>query len=222
MSAPKAFVSWSSGKDSAFALLEVTSKGLADIVGLITTITETYNRVAMHGVRDTLLDRQIAALGLPCIKVPLPAACTNEIYESRMAKAVDEIQALGVRHIVYGDLFLEDIRAYREEKLAMAGMTGIFPLWKRDTNALAHEMIAQGMVAHLVCIDPKKLDRAFAGRQFDRELLAALPPSVDPCGENGEFHTVVSGGPMFRANIPVEVGTVVDRDGFVYTDVIPV
>jgi uncharacterized protein (TIGR00290 family) len=222
MQAPKAFVSWSSGKDSAFALLEAKRRGLADVVGVITTISEEYDRVAMHGVRHSVLDRQIAALGLPCIKVPLPTRCTNEIYESRMAKAVEEIQNQGIRHIVYGDLFLEDIRAYREEKLSAAGMTGIFPLWKRDTDALAQEMIAEGVVAHLVCIDPKKLDRAFAGRLFDRELLAELPGTVDPCGENGEFHTVVSAGPMFTVNIPVEVGPVVDRDGFVYADVLPV
>ena len=222
MQAPKAFISWSSGKDSAFALVEAKRRGLADVVGVLTTISEEYDRVAMHGVRSSLLDRQIAALGLPCIKIPLPTRCTNEIYESRMAKAVQEIQDKGIRHIVYGDLFLEDIRAYREEKLAAAGMAGIFPLWKRDTHALAKNMIAEGVVAHLVCIDPKKLDRAFAGRRFDLELLKELPEKVDPCGENGEFHTVVSAGPMFAAGIRVEVGAVVDRDGFVYADVLPV
>jgi uncharacterized protein (TIGR00290 family) len=212
-------VSWSSGKDSAFALLETERQGLAEIVGILTTITEAYDRVAMHGVRNSLLDRQIVALDLPAIKVPLPATCTNEIYDQRMTEAIAEIQAQGVNHIVFGDLFLEDIRAYREERLARAGMEGIFPLWKRDTRALAHEMIASGMVAHLVCIDPKQLDRSFAGRMFDRALLADLPQSVDPCGENGEFHTVVSAGPMFAAPFPVEVGTIVERDGFVFADV---
>lgn len=175
----------------------------------------------MHGVRNSLLDRQVAALRLPVIKVPLPAACTNEIYDRRMADAIGQMQAQGVRSIVFGDLFLEDIRAYREERLASGGMQGIFPLWKRDTRALAEAMIDSGMVAHLVCIDPKKLDAGFAGRRFDRQLLAELPPGVDPCGENGEFHTVVTAGPMLASPIDVEIGTIVERDGFVFADVIP-
>ncbi len=218
---PKAFVSWSSGKDSAFALFEARRAGLAEIVGVLTMINEVHDRVAMHGVRNALLDRQAAALGLPCIKVPLPYPCPNEVYEARMAQAVARIKAEGVRHMVFGDLFLEDIRAYREEKLGAAGMHGIFPLWRRDTRALAQDMIASGLVAHLVCVDPKQLDRGFAGRRFDRDLLAALPDTVDPCGENGEFHTVVSAGPMFAAPIPVTVGEIVERDGFVFADVIP-
>ena len=222
MSKTKAFVSWSSGKDSAFALLEAKRSGTVDVVGILTTITETYDRVAMHGVRNSLLDRQVAALGLPCIKIPIPNACSNEIYDARMAAAVGQIQSKGVEHIVFGDLFLEDIRAYREERLAKAGMHGVFPLWKRDTRALANEMIATGLVAHLVCVDPTKVDPHFAGRQFDRALLGELPEEVDPCGENGEFHTVVSAGPMFNAAIPVEVGEVVERDGFVFADVIDV
>lgn len=173
----------------------------------------------MHGVRSSLLDAQIAALGLPCIKVPLPAACRNEIYEARMEEAIAAIKSRGVRHMVFGDLFLQDIRAYREEQLARAEMKGIFPLWQRDTSALANEMIDAGIVAHLVCIDPRKLDRSFAGRTFDRKLLAELPPGVDPCGENGEFHTVVSQGPMFDFPIRVGIGATVERDGFVFTDV---
>jgi len=176
----------------------------------------------MHGVRNSLLDRQIAALGLPCIKIPIPNACTNETYDARMATAIGQIQAQGVEHIVFGDLFLEDIRAYREERLAKAHMQGVFPLWKRDTEALAEEMIASGLVAHLVCVDPKKVDRRFAGRKFDRKLLDELPESVDPCGENGEFHTVVSAGPMFASPIPIEVGEVVERDGFVFADVVAI
>ncbi|HTX02790.1 MAG TPA: hypothetical protein VMD07_03840 [Candidatus Acidoferrales bacterium] len=220
--APKAYVSWSSGKDSAFALLEARRSGAVDLVGILTTITETYDRVAMHGVRNSLLDRQIAALGLPCIKIPIPNACTNEIYDARMAAAIAQIQSEDVEHIVFGDLFLEDIRAYREERLAKAGMHGVFPLWKRDTQALAEEMIESGLVAHLVCVDPNKVDRRLAGRKFDRELLDGLPAGVDPCGENGEFHTVVSAGPMFAAPIPIEVGEVVERDGFVFADVVAV
>jgi uncharacterized protein (TIGR00290 family) len=221
-SAPKAFMSWSSGKDSAFALLEARRLGTAEIVGVLTTVSEVYDRVSMHGVRNALLDRQVAALGLPCVKVPLPSPCSNEIYEARMAVAIERIKADGVRHVVFGDLFLEDIRAYREEKLATAGMEGIFPLWRRDTHALAREMIARGLVAHLVTVDPGKLDRGFAGRRFDHDLLAALPEGVDPCGENGEFHTFVSAGPMFAAPIAVAVGEVVEREGFVFADVVPV
>lgn len=221
MSAPKAYVSWSSGKDSAFALYEARRSGLADIVGVLTTTNEVFDRVAMHGVRNELLDRQVAALGLPVVKVPLPYPCPNEIYEQRMAVAVGRIKAEGVRHVVFGDLFLEDIRAYREEKLKLADMVGLYPLWKRDTAALAREMIASGLVAHLVCVNPKKLDRRFAGRRFDAALLAELPPDCDPCGENGEFHTVVTDGPMFSAPIPVTIGAIVERDGFVFADAIP-
>ena len=221
MTAPKAFVSWSSGKDSAFALYETQRLGGVEIVGIVTTISEAYDRVAMHGVRGALLDRQIAALALPAIKVPLPSPCTNDVYEVRMAEAYARIKAQGVRHMVFGDLFLEDIRAYRETQLAKAGMQGLFPLWKRDTGALAQQMISDGLVAHLVCIDPRYLSRDFAGRKFDRELLRELPDGIDPCGENGEFHTVVSAGPMFPSAIPVSVGEIVERDGFVFADVIP-
>lgn len=220
-STPRAFISWSSGKDSAYALLEARRLGLADIVGVLTTVNEVHDRVSMHGVRNALLDRQVAALGLPCLKVPLPSPCPNEVYEARMEAAVERIKADGVRHIVFGDLFLEDIRAYREARLAPAGMAGIFPLWRRDTRALANEMIACGFLAHLVTVDPRKLDRAFAGRAFDHGLLAALPSTVDPCGENGEFHTFVSAGPMFPAPIAVTVGETVERDGFVFADVLP-
>lgn len=219
---PKAFVSWSSGKDSAFALHEARRLGAFDVVGLLTTVNEVHHRVAMHGTRETLLDRQIAATGLPCIKVPLPSPCPNEIYEARMAKACAHLTAQGVRHVVFGDLFLEDIRAYREARLKEAGLEGVFPLWRRDTRTLAHEMIDSGLVAHLVCIDPRQLDRRFAGRRFDAALLAELPSTVDPCGENGEFHTAVSAGPMFAAPISVESGEVIERDGFVFADVIPV
>jgi uncharacterized protein (TIGR00290 family) len=218
---PRAIVSWSSGKDSAFALLEARRLGLADIVGVLTTVTEVYDRVSMHGVRNALLDRQVAALGLPCVKVLLPTPCSNEEYEARMEVAIERIRADGVRHIVFGDLFLEDIRAWREARLSAAAMVGMFPLWRRNTRALAEDMIACGFTAHLVSVDPRKLDRSFAGRTFDRTLLASLPPGVDPCGENGEFHTFVSAGPMFSAPIAVKAGPVVERDGFIFADVIP-
>jgi uncharacterized protein (TIGR00290 family) len=217
---PKAYVSWSSGKDSAFALYEAQRSGVADVVGVLTTVNEAYGRVAMHGVRDGVLDRQIAALGLPALKVMLPNPCSNEIYQERMAQACARIKEQGVRHIVFGDLFLEDIRAYREQQLAAVGMTGIFPLWQRDTGVLARAMIDSGMVAHLVCVDPRRLGREFAGRRFDTRLLDELPRQVDPCGENGEFHTLVSAGPMFADSIDVRVGEIVERDGFVFADVI--
>ncbi len=217
---PKAFISWSSGKDSAFALCEARRLGLADVVGVLTTVNEVYDRVAMHGVHDSVLDRQIEELGLPVIKVPLPSPCPNDVYEARMAEATARIKSQGVRHVIFGDLFLEDIRAYRDQKLSAAGMETIYPLWQRDTRILADEMIASGLVAHIVCLDPRRIDRTFAGRCFDRDLLRDLPPGVDPCGENGEFHTVVSAGPMFKAAIPVTIGETVERDGFVFTDVV--
>ena len=217
---PKAYVSWSSGKDSAFALYEAQRSGVADVVGVLTTVNEVYGRVAMHGVRDDVLDGQIAALGLPALKVMLPNPCSNEIYQERMAQACARIKEQGVRHIVFGDLFLEDIRAYREQQLAAVGMTGIFPLWQRDTAVLARAMIDSGMVAHLVCVDPRRLGREFAGRRFDGRLLDELPSQVDPCGENGEFHTLVSAGPMFAESIDVRLGEIVERDGFVFADVI--
>jgi uncharacterized protein (TIGR00290 family) len=216
---PKAFISWSSGKDSAFALCEARRRGLAQVVGALTTVTAAYGRVAMHGVRESVLDRQMSALELPALKVMLPTPCSNDSYEERMGEALTRIRAQGVTHVVFGDLFLEDVRAYRERQLAAAGMAGIFPLWRRDTSALAREMIAAGLVAHLVCIDPRRLARGFAGRRFDAQLLAELPADVDPCGENGEFHTVVSAGPMFAAPLALATGAVVERDGFVFADV---
>lgn len=218
---PRAFISWSSGKDCAFALWEAKRQGLADIVGVLTTLNETFDRVAMHGVRHSLLDKQIAALGLPAIKVLLPWPCSNGIYEVKMAEACAQMRALDVEHIVFGDLFLRDIRAYREDKLRQAGMTPIFPLWDRPTPALAHQMIDAGFEAHLACIDPRHVPRELAGRRFDASLLADLPDEVDPCGENGEFHTVVTAAPIFSQRIPVTTGETVERDGFVYTDIIP-
>jgi diphthamide synthase (EF-2-diphthine--ammonia ligase) len=173
----------------------------------------------MHGVRESVLDRQIAALELPALKVMLPNPCSDATYQERMAQTCARIKEQGVSHLVFGDLFLEDVRAYRERQLAASGMTGIFPLWRRDTAVLARTMIASGVVAHLVCVDPRRLGREFAGRQFDTRLLDELPAHVDPCGENGEFHTLVSAGPMFTAPIAVTIGAVVDRDGFAFADV---
>lgn len=216
----KAFVSWSSGKDSAFALHEARRSGI-EIAGVLTTVNEVHDRVAMHGVRNALLDRQIAALGLPAIKVPIPSPCPNEIYEARMEEACNAIKAQGIRHIVFGDLFLQDIRAYRIEKLTGAGMEPLFPLWLRGTPQLARDMIASGLVTYIACLDPRKMPRTLAGRRFDEALLRELPEDVDPCGENGEFHTAVTAGPMFAAPIAVTIGETVERDGFVFTDIIP-
>lgn len=218
MTRPKALVSWSSGKDSAYALWETRRRADVEIAGILTTVTATFDRVSMHGVRETLLDRQAAELGLPCWKVRIPAPCPNEVYEAAMARALAAARAEGISEFVFGDLFLEDIRAYREAKLAAVGMRARFPLWGRDTGVLARDMLADGMRAILTCVDPHQLPASFAGRPFDERLLAELPPGVDPCGERGEFHTFVSEGPMFARPIEVRVGPVVERDGFVFAD----
>ena len=217
----RALVAWSSGKDSAYALHLARQDGTLEVVGLLTTVTDAYDRVAMHGVREALLDAQAAAVGLPLVKVRIPSPCPNEVYEREMGKAMADALAQGIDHVVFGDLFLADIRAYREAQLAKVGMTPVFPLWLRDTAALARAMIASGVEATLTCVDPKQLDRGFAGRKFDGALLDALPEAVDPCGENGEFHTLVTAGPMFSRPIAVKPGDVVERDGFVFADVLP-
>lgn len=216
---PKAFVSWSSGKDCAFSLWEAQRTSDLDIRGLLTTTNESVGRVAMHGTRNELMRRQAEAVGLPVLEVGLPWPCSNEDYASRMIAACETMKAQGVSHVIYGDLFLEDIRAYRDEKMAQAGLTAVYPLWKRDTRQLARDMIASGLKTVVVCIDPKKLDASLAGRWFDEAFLNDLPDGIDPCGENGEFHTCVVDGPMFSKPIDVEVGETVERDGFVYADV---
>ena len=217
---PKAWLSWSSGKDSAWALHVMRQRGDFEITALLTTINRAHNRVAMHAVREALLDAQAAAAGLPLVKVPIPSPCPNEIYEHAMADAIAQARAEGVTHMVFGDLFLEDIRKYREENLAKCGMVPVFPLWGLDTRLLAQEMLAGGLRAYLTCVDPKKLDATFAGRVFDEELLADFPPGIDPCGENGEFHTFACAGPMFASPIPVDVGEILERDGFVFADLL--
>jgi uncharacterized protein (TIGR00290 family) len=217
----KALIAWSSGKDSAWALHEVRRAGEYDVVGALTTVTETFGRVSMHGVRHELLDAQLEAAGLPSIVVPIPFPCPNEIYEARMAAALAEAKAAGVSHVIFGDLFLQDVRAYREQKLAGTGITPLFPLWGRPTDALAREMIDGGVETYLVCIDLKQLPHGFAGRRFDYDLLAALPATADPCGENGEFHSCVVAGPMFSRAISIALGETVEREGFAYTDLMP-
>ena len=218
---PRALVSWSSGKDSAFALHLVRQSQELEIVGLLTTVSSAFGRVAMHGVRESLLDAQAEALRLQCLKVLIPWPCSNAIYEAQLSKALQQARAERVTHVVFGDLFLADLRAYREAQLAALGLTPVFPLWQRDTSELAHEMIAAGLRATLTCIDPKKLPPSFVGRTFDERLLADLPEGIDPCGENGEFHTFASAGPMFDHPIEVEPGETVARDGFFFADLLP-
>jgi uncharacterized protein (TIGR00290 family) len=218
---PKAWLAWSSGKDSAWALHTVREAGRFEVVALLTTVNRTHGRVAMHAVRESLLEMQAAAAGLPLVKVGIHSPCSNEIYEAAMSEAMGRARDEGVRHVIFGDLFLEDIRAYREKQLARCGMTPVFPLWGKQTRALAEEMIARGLSAYLACVDPRQLERGFAGRRFDAELLAELPRGVDPCGENGEFHTFACAGPMFRADVSVKVGEIVERDGFVFADLLP-
>ncbi len=220
-SPPKAWLAWSSGKDSAWALHLVRQSGDFEIVALLTTVNRTHERVAMHAVRESLLEIQAAAAGLPLVKAAIPSPCPNATYEQAMGAAMARARAEGVWHIVFGDLFLEDIRAYREKQLEACGMTPVFPVWRKDTRRLAEEMLAGGLSAYLTCVDPRKLDRSFAGRRFDEALLVALPRGVDPCGENGEFHTFANEGPMFREKIPVEAGDIVERDSFVFADLLP-
>ena len=214
-------VAWSSGKDSAWALRDVIQTGIVRPVGLLTTVTREFHRVSMHGVRERILELQADALGLPVTKVEIPSPCPNATYESLMGQALGELEKSGVETIVFGDLFLEDIRAYRERQLKTTGLRPLFPLWKRDTALLAKEMISGGLEAWLVCGDPKVLPASFVGRRFDDTLLEELPAGIDPCGENGEFHTCVLDGPMFRHRISATTGPIVERDGFVFADLIP-
>jgi uncharacterized protein (TIGR00290 family) len=213
-------LSWSGGKDSALVLWTLRRR-LLEPEALITTVTESYERVSMHGVRRQLLARQAEALRIPLVEVVIPPDCVNEIYEARMAQAFAAAPLAGIEAVAFGDLFLEDVRAYREQRLEAAGKRGLFPLWGQDTATLAREFIEGGFEATLVCIDPGALDADYCGRRYDDRLLAELPPSVDPCGENGEFHTFVSAGPIFAAPISCETGEIVERDGFVFCDLTP-
>jgi uncharacterized protein (TIGR00290 family) len=214
----KILVSWSSGKDSAWMLHVIRSEGLGEPGALLTTVNESANRVAMHAVRTELLQAQADAVRLPLMTVSIPHPCPNEIYEVQMSAAILRAKAEGFTHVAFGDLFLEDIRRYREQRMQGTGLTPMFPLWMRPTDTLARQMLDGGLEAYLTCVDPRVLPSSFAGRRFDATLLAELPPDVDPCGERGEFHTCTVAGPMFSGRIDVAPGAVVERDGFVFAD----
>ena len=213
-------LSWSGGKDSALTLWTLRGKQCEPQV-LITTVTETYDRISMHGVRRELLTRQADALATPLVEVAIPPTCSDDVYEQRMGQAFAGTRLSRVDTVAFGDLFLEDVRTYREERLAEAGRRALFPLWGRDTTELANEFVDNGFEATLVCVDPRALDPSFTGRAYDKRLLADLPRSVDPCGENGEFHTFVHAGPLFSEPIACTRGDVVERDGFVFCDLVP-
>jgi uncharacterized protein (TIGR00290 family) len=214
-------LSWSSGKDSAWTLHTLRQQSKYEIAGLLTTFNQEADRAAMHAVRRTLVERQAAAAGIPLWPVPLPWPCSNEQYEALMSETCAKAVAEGIEGIAFGDLFLEDVRAYRIRQLLGTGLEPLFPVWGIPTDELAREMIASGVKAILTCVDTKKLDRAFAGRRFDEEFLLSLPKGIDPCGENGEFHSFVYAGPMFQSEIPIVLGEKVTQDQFVFTDVIP-
>ena len=214
----RVLLSWSSGKDSAWALYILRQQPGIELVGLLTTLNTEFQRVAMHGTRRAVLEAQAEAAQLPLWVVPLPWPCSNAIYELLMAEACERAIREQVDAIAFGDLFLPDIRAYRETQLKPTGLEPLFPLWEIPTDFLAREMIAGGLRAKLVCVDKKQLPGSFAGRDFDAALLNDLPPEIDPCGERGEFHTCVNDGPMFAVPVNLEAGEIVDRDGFVYAD----
>ena len=218
MSKPRAWLCWSSGKESAWALHVSRRQDDAEIVGLLTVVTEPYCRVSMHGVREEILAAQAEAVGLPLVRVGIPARCSNEVYQQAMGQAVEQAKREDVTAMIFGDVYLEDVRAYREAQLAGSGISPRFPLWGRPTAELAEEMIAAGLVARVTCLDPTKVPRELAGEVYDESLLRRLPDEVDPCAEAGEFHTCVSAGPMFAQPIPVRTGEIVERDGFVFAD----
>ena len=216
----KVLLSWSSGKDSAWTLHILRQKNEVEVVGLLTTMNEQFQRVAMHSTRRDLVRAQAQAAGLPLWEIPLPWPCSNEEYEMAMGRACAQAVEQGINGMAFGDLFLEDVRKYREDRLKGTGLEPLFPIWGIDTRKLIHEMLDTGLRARIVCVDPKKLPERFAGQDMSRELLAQFAPQIDPCGENGEFHTFVYAGPMFSAVIPIQSGEVVNRDGFIFADVL--
>jgi len=218
----KTIICWSCGKDSATALWTLQQNNDHEVAGLLTTLTEGYDRVSMSGVRHELLRRQASALGLPVHEVWIPPQCVNAVYEARMGETVRQLRDDGVEAMAFGDLFLEDIRAYREQQMAGTGLSCVFPVWGEDTRQLSQRMIESGLRATLVCVDPRQVPSGLAGRAYDEALLAELPTSADPCGERGEFHTFVWDAPNFKAPIHVRPGEIVERDGFFFADLIPV
>lgn len=216
----RVLLSWSSGKDSAWALHVLRQDPRLEVVGLLTTLNEAFDRVAMHAVRRELLEAQAEATGLPLQVIPIPWPCSNERYETIMREVCARLREAGVEAVAFGDLFLRDIRAYREQQLRDTGLEPLFPLWDRDTHALGRDMISSGLRAKLTCVDPKRLAPAFAGRDFDQRLFDDLPAGVDPCGENGEFHSFVYAAPVFDKALPIKIGEIVERDGFVFADVL--
>lgn len=212
---------WSGGKDSALALYALRSEPTIRVEGLLTTLTDQYDRVSMHGVRHRLLTAQAMAVGLPVTEARIPPGASNAVYEEAFGAALAMHRARGIRRVAFGDLFLADVRAYRERQLATVGMSGMFPVWGRDTTELAREFIGLGFRAVLVCVDAARLDASFAGRSFDRDLLRDLPAGIDPCGENGEFHTFVTDGPIFDTPVACTTGETVHRDGYVFCDLVP-
>jgi uncharacterized protein (TIGR00290 family) len=219
---PRALLAWSSGKDSAWTLHVLRQQAEVDVVGLLTTVNQAFDRVAMHAVRRELLAAQAAAVGLPLETVEIPYPCSNAEYEAAMAAAMARARGDGIAAVAFGDLFLEDVRRYREDRLRGSGIAPLFPIWGIPTDALARRMLDAGLRARLTCVDPKQLPAAFAGRDFDRALLDDLGrhPGVDPCGERGEFHSFAYAGPMFARPVPIRAGDVVQRDGFVFADLV--
>ncbi|MBI1806258.1 MAG: adenine nucleotide alpha hydrolase [Ignavibacteria bacterium] len=213
--------SWSGGKDSTMALYEIIKTKAYHVAALITTVTERYDRISMHGVRNALLERQASMLNLPLEKIWIPTGASNDTYKERMLEGLYKYRTAGISSVAFGDLFLQDIKRYREELLATVQMKAIFPIWKRDTRVMAADFIGSGFKAVVICTDPKVLDKSFTGRMFDESFLSDLPSSIDPCGENGEFHTFVYGGPIFKQEIPLRIGDVVFRDGFHFCDLLP-
>lgn len=211
---------WSGGKDSSLAVHELIQSGAYDVVGLLTTMTEPYGRISMHGVRRELLHYQGASMGIPICEVSLSAGASNAEYERQMASTLRSFRDRGVMHVAFGDIFLEDLREYRERNLSNMGMTAVFPIWKQPTPELASRFVDSGFVAYTSCIDPSRLSDEFVGRRLDRAFFRDLPEDVDPCGENGEFHSFVCGGPVFRRPIPVSVGSAVRRDSFLFCDLL--
>ena len=216
----RTLLSWSSGKDSAWSLHVLRQDPDIEVVGLVSTINEEFDRVAMHAVRVELLKRQAKAVGLPLHIIPLPNPCTNEIYESRMNDFIASIKNEGIEYMAFGDLYLEDIRAYRESRLKDTGITPLFPIWGIPTDELANTMVRSGLRAQITCVDPKKIDPSFAGREYNQSLINDLPDNVDPCGENGEFHSFCFAGPMFSQPVDITLGDTVEREGFVFSDLL--